>query len=811
MLKKLTLTLMTVLLLVSGGFSQAPRPRVSGKISGTIFDKTTGHPVEYANIILFSQQDNSQITGTISDKNGAFQFANVKPGAYYVEIRFMGYDIKKMENIRVNPRQPQFDMGTIELEGKVLSMETVAVEGEKPALTYEIDKKVISVSQVQTAISGNAADVLENVPSVTVDIEGNVTLRGSSNFQVLIDGRPTVLEPNDALQQIPASTIENIEIITNPSAKYDPDGTAGIINLVMKKDQRSGRSGLLNLNAGLNEKYGGEVLVENRTNKYSMVLGLDYNRRFFDGTDEEMSQTTHEGLTSYINSDGDSRRGFVSGGIRGALEWNFAPKDNLQLEGRYGYRSHQHESDQNFETWAEPDLLRTLYNSDNKHQRSGNYYSANMSYRHQFARQGHELSAQLLYSKSRGEEESTNALYEPDGNKMSGQISTEEGPSQEYRTKIDYTLPLNEDDKFEAGYQSEFDESEDIVETLEYQQDLNDYVFVPDYAHTTNYLRNTHSLYAIYSAKLNRFGFQLGMRGEYTGREIELKGENERYTIDRWDYFPTTHFSYEFSRGQQFMASYTRRIDRPRGYYLEPFLTWMDAYNVRTGNPAVKPEYIDSYEMGYQTAFGKNLFSTEVYYRKTNNKIERVQSVYDVDVTLHTVDNVGTDYSLGTEILLNIDVAKFWNINLMGNIYKYKIEGVLFGDDFSRNSDNWSTRFNNVFKITQSTQLQMNTGYRSPTVQSQGRREGFFSTDLAVKQEFLKRALSVSLQIRDIFGQRKYESVSEGPDFYNKRKFDVESPIVMLNVRYNINNYKNNRERNGNQGPSNDMEGNDEF
>ncbi len=811
MFKKLTLTFLTVLFLINSGFTQAPRMRANGTMSGTIYDKATGNPVEYANIILFSQQNNSQITGTISDKNGNFQLANVQPGAYYIEIRFMGYDMKEIENILINPRQPVVDLGKIELEGKVLSMETVAVEGEKPALTYEIDKKVISVSQVQTAISGNAADVLENVPSVTVDIEGNVTLRGSSNFQVLIDGRPTVLEPNDALQQIPASTIENIEIITNPSAKYDPDGTAGIINLVMKKNQRSGRSGLVNLNAGLNEKYGGEVLVENRTNKYSMVLGLDYNRRFFDGSNEEMNQTTYDGLASYINSDGDSRRGFISGGIRGALELNLSSKDNLQLNGRYGYRSHQHESEQNFDTWAEPDLLHTLYNSDNSHKRSGNYYSMNTSYRHQFARKGHELSAQLLYSKSHGEEKSANELLELDGKKISGQTSTEEGPSQEYRAKIDYTLPLNKDDKFETGYQTEFRDSEDIVEMLEYQQDQNIYEFLPEYAHTTRYLRNTHSLYAIYSAKISAFGFQLGMRGEYTDRETESEGENKKYVIDRWDYFPTTHFSYEFSRGQQLMASYTRRIDRPRGYYLEPFLTWMDAYNVRSGNPAIKPEYIDSYETGYQTAFGKNLFSAEVYYRKTNNKIERVRSVYNVDVTLHSVENVGTDHSLGTELLLNIDLTKFWNINLMGNIYKYKIEGILYGNEFSRQSNNWSSRFNNVFKIAQFTQLQINSGYRSPTVRSQGRREGFFSTDLAVKQDFFNRSLSASLQIRDIFGQRKYEYTSEGPDFYLHRKFDVESPIVMLNVRYNINNYKANRERNGNTGQSNGMEGGEDF
>jgi len=789
------ITLFVLIALVTTAWTQEFQQRPGGSITGAIYDKSSRSPIEYANIILFSQQDSTQITGTISDAKGNFQLNNIRPAMYYLEIRFMGFQTRRIDRLRVNPRQGVTDLGKIELERTVLSMEELAVEGEKPALTYEIDKKVIAVSQMQTVISGTAADVLQNVPSVTVDIQGNVSLRGSSNFTVLIDGRPTVLEPNDALQQIPASTIENIEIITNPSAKFDPDGTAGIINLVMKKNQRIGRSGLINLNGGLHDKYGGDFLLENRREKWSVVLGVDYNKRFFDGDNEEKNETTSDDLTSFIYSSGDSRMGRNSSGVRAAIEWYPSPKDVLTIDGRFGQGSHQRNSDQNYDEWAEPELSHSLYISANSNERANKHYSSSMSYLHRFTSQGHELSGQLSLSYRDGEENATNELFTEDVTKISGRRSSEDGPSNDLRTKIDYTLPLNKSNKFETGYQGQFNDSDDRSGVYDYDPVLTDYYFMPEYSHTTNYKRATHSVYALYSGRMNRLGFQGGLRGEYTSRTIELKGENEKYTLDLWDYFPTAHFSYELARGQQFMTSYTRRIERQRGFFLEPYETWIDAYNVRQGNPDIKPEYIDSYELGYQTAFGKNLFSTEIYYRVTHNKIERVRSVYDVNVTLHTVKNVGADYALGCEMMLNIDLLKYWNVNLMGNYFNYRIEGTLYSEAFSRQSDNWSARLNNVFKLARFTQLQINGNFNSPSVSAQGRREGFLMTDVAVKQEFFERTLSLTLQLSDIFSQAKHEFSAAGPNFYSYNRFSREAPIVMLNIRYNINNYKAKRDR----------------
>jgi outer membrane receptor protein involved in Fe transport len=389
-------------------------------------------------------------------------------------------------------------------------------------------------------------------------------------------------------------------------------------------------------------------------------------------------------------------------------------------------------------------------------------------------------------------------LRSDDGVITDGQRSTESGPRRRLRAKIDYTHPLGKESKFEAGCQSEFNHSTDNNALYEFSPVQGDYVFLPDYSNSTTYDRNVHALYGIYSGKLNRLGYQGGLRFEYTDRAIEFSGAEHPFTIDRWDYFPTVHTSYEFEGGQQLMASYTRRIDRPRGWHLEPFETWMDAYNVRVGNPALKPEYIDSYEIGFQTYLGKNLFSTEAYYRKTNNKIERVRSVYAENITLHSTENIGSDYSFGSELLFNIDILKNWNINLIGNLYNYKVEGMLYGENFSRESFTWRTRLNNSIKFGGTTQIQIDGNYRSPSVSSQGRREGAFVANIALRYEFIKNQLSGTLQVRDILSTRKYEYTSEGPNFYNYSHFTREAPLVMLNVRYNFNNYKPERKRDGN-------------
>jgi len=765
-----------------------------GFVKGKIIDTQLKVPLEYVNIVLHDKATNDQITGTITDKEGNFLMKGIRPGTYTIILKFMGYHVKKIDPVELKPGQAGVDLDTIFMKEALIALEGIEVVEEKPAIEYKIDKKVINVSKHYTAISGTAVDVLENVPSVTVDIEGNVSLRGSENFTVLIDGRPTVMEPNEVLQQIPAGSIEDIEIITNPSAKYDPEGISGIINIITKKKKLSGISGVMNANGGLNDKYGGDVLLNIRRENYNLAFGGDYNKRFHPGEYQMENQTFQQDTTSIVKSSGESNFKRLMYGAKGAVDLYISSGDLLSAGFRYGDRAMERSSITDFDEWTEPGDIHSLYISNGGWKRGGYFYSGNLDYRHTFSKQ-HELSGQLILSKRTGDEESFDELMAMDHAITIGQRSEEEGPGTHVRAKLDYSLPLRENDKFEMGSQSRLRWSEDISHLYEYDSLSQQYEYRPEFSHETSYDRIIHSLYSIYSGELGSFGYQGGVRGEYTYRFIELIGENEDFGIDRWDIFPTVHASYQFSKGNQLMASYTRRIDRPRGWYLEPFLTWSDAFNVRKGNPDLKPEYIDSYEMGYQKYVGRNSISTEVYYRVTHNKIERIRSVYQANVILHTIDNVGTDYVFGTEGMFILNLFKIWDLSLMGNLYGYRIEGEADGQAFSRESFNWSARFNNTWKLASATRLQFSGRYRSPSVSSQGEREGFFISSAAIKQNIFSKNLTATLSIRDIFGTGKHDYTSEGTNFYSHSEFTRESKMIMLTLSYNFNDYKAERQR----------------
>jgi outer membrane cobalamin receptor len=785
-----------ILALASTAYAQErERTMPPGTIVGRVVDAELNTPMEYANVVLYEKGTRTQVTGAMTDSAGGFRLFGVKPGQYTLEVSFMGYYPKEIDTIEVTDDPGLVRAGIIPLERAILMMEGVEVTSDKPAVEYKIDKKVINVSKDLTTVSGTAVDVLQNAPSVTVDIEGNVSLRGSTNFTLLIDGRPTVLEPNDALQQIPASNIEQIELITNPSAKYDPSGIAGIINVIMKKQKSQGTNGIVNLNVGLDDKYGGDFLVNHRTDKLNIFLGANYNDRSFPGSVALENRTTNGDTTAYISSSGDSRWQRRFYGLRGGLDWQLGSSDILSMGLRYGGRNMERFSDRDFDEYTVPGDTHNQYVSETKDIHDGDFYSLSMDYGHDFGRKEHKLSSHAMLSRRTGEEESSTEMLDMDHNITSGQRAIEQGPSGRMQFNIDYVLPVWELNRFETGYQASLRRSTDTSEMYEYDTVTGSYEFRPEFSNVVDYQDNIHALYALYKGEWGNLGYQAGMRSEYQYRLIELLDSNEDFTIDQWDFFPSGHFSYGFPNEHEIMVSYTRRIDRPRGWQLEPFETWMDAYNVRTGNPSLKSEYIDSYELGYQKSFGRNQVSLEGYYRVTHNKIERVRSVYDVNVILHSVENVGTDYSYGAEAMLEWDLFKWLNLNLTGDVYQYRVEGELYGEEFSRESFNWNTRLNATLRLGRSTRVQLNGIYYSPSVSAQGRREGFYMTNAAIRQDLWNNKLSLTLQLRDLLGTSKHEFTSEGSDFYSYTEFSRKSPVVMLALSFNFNRYKPERQR----------------
>lgn len=794
----LTLTLRCFL------FAQPGMGQFEGKIDGHIFDKISKAPLEYSNIVVFNLNDSTQVNGAVTDPEGYFSININRPGIFYIRFGFIGYKDLFIDTLRLNRTTRNLSLNEIYLEPQTYNLNEVVVQGEGAPITYHIDKKVINVSQQITSLSGSAVDVLENVPSVSVDIEGNVSLRGSGSFQVLIDGRPTILAPSEALQQIPASSIENIEIITNPSAKYNPEGTAGIINVLLKKNTLAGMSGIIEANVGLNDKYGGETILDYKKDDYQLNFGFDYNKRNFEMNSLSENRTSFQGITTTLNSNGTGSRNRTSYGLRGSLNINLDETNNLIFGVRYGDRDGKMNNNSFYrKSFSNSTLIQNYINSSTRN-RGGDFYELSLNYLHKFNKAGHELSGEIDYEYSNGSEGNLTTLKE-NGIITYGQRSTEDGPDNEFRVKLDYVLPLSEDSKFEAGYQTEIELTDESNNVYEYDLSIDDFLFKDQFSNQTKYDDFVHSIYSLYAGKLSSINYQVGLRGEQTDRKIELLKTNESFKINELDIFPSFHLSSKLLDDHQIMASYTRRIQRPRGWELEPFDTWMDAYNLRRGNPSLKPEYIDSYELGYQILLGKSLVSFETYYRINHNKIEHIRSIYNADVNLISTQNVGKSYSLGAETMLNFDPISDWNVNLMGDFYNYKIEGNYFDQDFSKKSFSWSMRFNNSIKLSSTTQFQLNGMYNSPVITSQEERKSFFSLNLGVKQDLFDRLLSLTLQVRDLIKTSKHEMITQSPVIYQYSSFEPEAPMVMLNLRFNFNNYKK-QERRENQEGMNLME-----
>lgn len=788
-----------ILILTNIVFGQRGNRQFNGqmgkKIIGKVIDSNSQIPIEYANLVLLKAADSTQVTGAITNTEGFFTLEGIRPGNFLLKISFIGYDPVYIDNISITRESNVLDIGEIALSQTAYEIEEATVIANKSPVEYHIDKKVINVSGQSTSISGSAVEILENVPSVNVDIEGNVSLRGSGSFTLLIDGRPTILDPNDALQQIPASTIENIEIVTNPSAKFDPEGVSGIINVIMKKSEYVGISGIINLNTGLDEKYGGDILASYKTNGYSFYLGGDYRDHNYPGSGEERRITFYDGYNSYLNSDNTNTRSRYGYNFTGGADFVFNEKNSLSLSLRYGDRNGASNSDVNYYEYSVPANGEERYFNISERERGGERFSSSLNYKYKFDQEGHEILTDLDYRFSNGEEFTINEYYDNNDILLSGRKNTEDGPSKRIRAKIDYTLPLNEKSRLEAGVQTEIGRSEDDTKSYLIDGVSGNYLLQDDFSYLVEYDRNIYSAYSIFNSKINRFGYQLGLRAEYTDRVVRLPETNEQSNIQRWDYFPTFHTSYKFNELVQLMASYTRRINRPRGYYLEPFLTWEDQNNVRTGNPDLEPEYINSFEIGYQTHIDEVILSLETYYRESTNKIERIRSVYDTTVTITSVENVGKDYTTGAEFMVDAELFNFWDLNFMGDLSNYKVEGNYLGTDFSRDNFNWSLRVNNSFNLSSSSRIQFNGRYRGPSISAQGEYEGYFSADLAYKQDFWAKKIVMTLQVRDIFQTSRREGTTYGDGFETYTLWERKSPVVMLNISINLNNFKQKRDR----------------
>lgn len=779
-----------------------------GVIEGVVLEEGGNRPVEYANVAVYSKSDSSLVTGGITNSQGVFKLTGVPYGQFFVTVHFIGYEKFTVPNVSIGPDRRRVDLKTINLRPSFVQLQDVEVTTERNTIEYQLDKKVINVNQNLVSAGATAVEALENAPSIRVDLEGNVTLRGSSNFTVLINGRPSVLDGSDALQQIPASAIENIEIITNPSAKHDPDGVSGIINVIMKKDVNQGLNGIVNASAGMNDKYETDILLNYKKGKFGFTGGFSWNRRDFHHEGFERRETRHTGLTELYERDQEGffqRKGTQ---FKAGIEYSLTPSQTLSLSGDFGSFAFGRFSDQKTHRFSDPASENRYDVTRNTSKRNEDFYNINLNYHNRLDELGQELTGLIYYSKEDGADISLRDEYlanenweviDPDPLKYR---TSEGGVGDEFRFEVDYVKPFTKISKLEAGLQYRYDHGPEDFLYERYNPETQTFEPVDDYSNASGFLRNIYSGYLTFSHELAKFQMQGGLRGEYTDRTVSVVNDGKDYRIDRVDFFPTLHITRKLNETNQVQASYSRRINRPRGWFLEPFVTVVDENTVNKGNPGLEPEYVNSFELNYQKNFKTSFVSAEIYYRRTNNVFSRITSVYDSanNVIMNTMANLNRDQSLGLELMTNADPFPWLNINGSVTFYRYKLQGQVTEQDVDRESSNYDVRLTSALKISPTTRLQLMGFYNSPTVTAQGERGGFYFVNAGLRQDFFHNKLAATLQIRDIFGTMGNDFSATAGNIFTYSKFKREPRVVTLSLSFKINNYRSNERNRGQEG-----------
>ncbi len=763
-------------------------------------DKGQETPVEYANIAIYSQLDSTLINGTISNENGVFMISKIPYGKYYLEANFIGYKKVIIPDIEISKDNKFVKLEKIEIEQAVEMLEGAEIIEEKSYIEYKIDKKIVNVSKHANAAGGTAADVLENVPSVNVDIEGNVTLRGSGSFTVLIDGKPSVMGANDILKQMPASAIENIEIITNPSAKYDPDGTSGIINLIMKKESKTGMNGMFSVSAGtsreLNFKRSTNFILNYRTSKVNYFLSANYNNEPSYQETDLFNKTYFDSLTQVATSTNYRNMGRGGWNVKGGADYYLDDKTTITLSSSVGeflmdrnFSSTYHFYNEGMSNTDRYELANDEFNID------GLYYNLNLNLQKKFKKEGHEINFSAYYSNWDGLTTNDAERYTTLSSWNSAGLIPDRHQTQninlnnDYRFKLDYTIPVGKAGKFETGGQLQFYNTDFDYSFENYDIDADSWTQDTVYSNKMEFFRDIYSGYATFSNQIFGFGYKMGLRTEYTFRELTQLTSNENYLFEKFQFFPSFSVSKELKKGHTLQMSYSRRINRPQPWFLNPFPDYTDNLIVSRGNPALEPEYIDSYEFNYFKRIKTSFISAGLYYRQNNNAMTQTITVVDTIMYIQQA-NLNQTKAGGLELAGNIQIKKWWSIYAGTNIFYYNVNGEISGSPIDTSAITYTINLSNTIKFGKSTRLQFNVYYNAPSIELQGQQKSFITGGLALRHDFMKRKATLTLNVRDPFNMFKYNLILDNPTFYTDFTMRNETPVVRLSLSYRINNYQ---------------------
>ncbi len=794
-----------MLLACMGTMANSPFDKGS-TIMGKVVDARTGQPVEYATVAVYNQSNNSLVSGTITDGQGIFKVEGIKDGTYIVKASFIGYDPLEVRDIVISGQNK--NIGLLKLGTADQELEEVEVVAKADRVQYKLDKKVVNVAADANADGGSAADALEGVPSVEVDIEGNVSLRGSSNFTVLIDGKPTALDAAEVLKQTPAAMLQNIEIITNASAKYDPEGESGIINLVTKKNVMQGLNGVVNVNFGSQGRYGADFLLNIRKNKINYFAGGNFNRRGFDNEGVNNRITYSDAYDKYVNQENEFKRRFGGESLKAGIDYYPTEKDALNFTIEGGLWGGDNSGKNNYDTWyrdknsaADRDFDFRRSDTDDEDQSVWGNFST--SWQHDFAQKGHKINVIANYSHSQRDEDNDFMQYQSSskealsasnsiayGHKVANDKSQDRA-----RINFDYTKPFSDGNgKLEAGYQGDFSHSFQDYDFNDYQTANGGYACNTEFTNDITFKRFINAVYTTASRQFGGFGIQLGLRGEYTFRQLSSPKEPDkhRYEINRPDIFPTVHLSQQVGERNSLQLGYSRRIRRPWENALNPFPRYSDEFSRMIGNPDLDPVYTDAFELNYQMNFDKMFWAFESFYRYTKGQMEMVSTLATdgSDILISQFQNLSNNNNMGFAINGQYDPTKWFGVNVDFEVRQYFINGVYNNVERKQDGRSWRTRETLNFNPTKNTKIQVTLRYNGANKSLISSNKGNFDAGLAVRQSLMKKRVSLTLGMRDIFHTRKSESTTITDEYYLFSKRNNKWPIWNAGLSFKINNFK---------------------
>lgn len=776
-------------------------------ITGKVLDEETKEPLEYATVAFFNKKKNKITTGGITDMNGNFSIP-VPKGTYDITIEYISFKTQTISNKKITKDE---NIGTFSLIIDTESLGEVEIIAERTTVEIKLDKRIYNVGKDLTVRGGSVSDVLDNVPSVSVDVEGNVALRGNDNVRILINGKPSGLiglNSTEALRQLPAESIEKVEVITSPSARYEAEGTAGILNIILRRSKLQGLNGAITANLGHPDAAGisgnmnyrtGDVNFFNTTSyNYNERPGYSYNFTTYKDSGNFIDEKTDwinfgKGLTSnmgvewYVNE---------SSSITSSVVYNDRDNDGEAVNRILQYDADFNLTGENIRIKPEPSDSKTVQ------------YALN--YTKDFKTSGHKLTFDFQYEDS---DENNSEFVNQNG------LDTERAFTKEDQSKIllqsDYVLPIGENKQFELGYRGDFSDKSTDYRFEAFNTNTNDFEVDNNLTNLFNFRVYLNAIYSQFGSKIDKFSYLLGLRLENTQITIDQPTSGDYEKKNFTGLFPTVNLSYEISDTESLTLGYNRRISRPRGFQLNPFPSRSSLTNIFQGNPDLNPSYSGKFDLGYLNRFGKFTLSSSLYFQRTTDEDEWVSidtgntvdiNGENVPIIQRTSVNAGTNERYGFEFNLNYSPTKKWRVNSDFNFFKSVTEGEFNGINLDANNVTWSFRLNNKYTLPGAIDWQTSMRYRGPSEDAQNKRKGNFSSTMAFSKDLFKEKASIAFNINDVLNSSRFQGDVDSETFFSQREIrfrGVRSYNLSFTYRFN----QKKKEQRGNRGGDFDFEG----